>query len=133
MCRAAWARLLERSGSFASVQVLHKVNGSLLLTLPICRGLLHSARVARTLHGVRRQQKKTKHCTCRMASAAWHLLHGMRNAPHLARQALGAVGELRDNGVQRHGGVVQVLRILVQVLEYKVLRQPRLQLAKCRS
>lgn len=47
-------------------------------------------------------------------------------ATHLARQALGPVGQLRDDCVQAHRGVVQVLRIRVQVPEDLVLRDARL-------
>jgi hypothetical protein len=39
----------------------------------------------------------------------------------LAGQPLAAVGELRHHGVETHGGVVQVLRVLVQVLEHQIL------------
>ena len=48
------------------------------------------------------------------------LLHPHHTAD-LAGQPLAAVGKLRHHGMETHGGVVQVLGVLVQVLEHQVL------------
>ena len=53
------------------------------------------------------------------------LLHPVHHT-HLAGQPLAPIGELRHHGMEAHGGVVQVLRVLVQVLEHQVFGDARL-------